>query len=115
MFGWFGFGDDKSKSLSAGELRDLLREKDGAIVVIDVREDQEWAGGHIAGAVHAPLSRFAEAMAKIPTGKKVVFYCQSGMRSRSAIGAARKMGYEPHGHLAGGLPDWRRHDFPIVR
>jgi rhodanese-related sulfurtransferase len=115
MFGWFGFGGGNIKSLSAGELRDLMREKDGALVVIDVREDKEWAGGRIPGAIHAPLSRFAAAMATIPTGKKVVFYCQSGMRSRSAISAAKKMGYEPHGHLGGGISDWRRHDFPIVR
>jgi rhodanese-related sulfurtransferase len=115
MFGWFGFGGRGIKSLSAGELRDLMREQDDALVVIDVREDKEWAGGRIPGAVHAPLSRFAATMAKIPTGKRIVFYCQSGMRSRSAISAAKKLGYAPHGHLVGGLSDWRRHDFPIVR
>ena len=59
MFGWFGSGD-KFKTLSPGEVRDMLREKDGAHVLVDVREDNEWEAGRIPGAIHVPLSRFVQ-------------------------------------------------------
>jgi rhodanese-related sulfurtransferase len=114
MFGWFKTGGDY-RTFTPGELRDLLREKDGAFVVVDVREANEWAGGRIPGATHIPLSRFVDAGSKLPKDKKIVFYCQSGMRSRNALNQARKMGLLAEGHLGGGISEWRRHEMPIVR
>src|SRR5574337_70822 len=114
MFGWFGSGGDV-KTFTPGELRDLMRAKDCAIVVVDVREDNEWAGGRIPGAIHVPLSRFTAGAGKIPQDKKIVFYCMSGMRSRNALNQARKLGLKAEGHLGGGISEWRRHDMPIIR
>jgi rhodanese-related sulfurtransferase len=114
MFGWFGPGD-KFKTLSPGEVRDLLREKDGAYVLVDVREDNEWANGRIPGAIHVPLSRFAQMLGKIPKDKQIIFYCQSGMRSKSALKRAKAHGLLADSHLGGGLSEWRRHDMPISR
>jgi rhodanese-related sulfurtransferase len=114
MFGWFGSGD-KFKTLSPGEVRDLLREKDSAYVLVDVREDNEWANGRIPGAIHVPLSRFAQMLGKIPKDKQVIFYCQSGMRSKSALKRAKAHGLLADCHLGGGLSEWRRHDMPISR
>jgi rhodanese-related sulfurtransferase len=114
MFGWFKSGGD-FKSFSAGELRDMMRERDGGVVLADVREDNEWAGGHIPGAVHVPLSRFAAAVAKLPQDKKIIFYCQSGMRSKTALNQAKKLGLPAEGHLGGGISEWRRFEMPIAR
>jgi rhodanese-related sulfurtransferase len=114
MFGWFG-GSDKVKTLSPGELRDLLREKDSPYILVDVREDNEWANGRIPGAIHVPLSRFAKDVGKIPTSKQIIFYCQSGMRSRSALKLAKAQGLDADTHLGGGISEWRRHDMPIMR
>jgi rhodanese-related sulfurtransferase len=114
MFGWFGSGGDY-KTFTPGELRDLLREKDGARVLVDVREDHEWAGGHIPGAVHVPMSRFAASVAKLPKDKKIIFYCQSGIRSRNALNQAKKLGFQAEGHIGGGISEWRRHEMPIAR
>ena len=114
MFGWFKSGG-AIKTFTPGELRDLLRQNDGAFVLADVREANEWAGGHIPGAVHVPLSRFAAAVAKLPKDKKIVFYCQSGMRSKSALNQAKTMGLSADGHLGGGISAWRRHEMPLAR
>ncbi len=114
MFGWFGSGD-KFKTLSPGEVRDLLREKNGPYVLVDVREDNEWANGRIPGALHVPLSRFAKEAGKIPAGKQIIFYCASGMRSKSALKHAKTLGLLADSHLGGGISEWRRHDMPVHR
>jgi rhodanese-related sulfurtransferase len=114
MLGWFGWGGDY-KNFSPGELRDLMREHKDSVVLVDVREDNEWVSGHIPGAVHAPLSRFVAEIGKIPKDKKLVFYCATGMRSRTAISYAKRLGLETDGHLGGGISEWRRHDFPVKR
>ena len=115
MFGWlFGAGGD-FKTLEPGELRDILREKNSARVLVDVREDNEWAGGHIPGAIHVPLSRFDQVSTSIPAEKTAIFYCHSGLRSKSALRRAKKLGLNAEGHLGGGISNWRRFDYPIAR
>ncbi len=115
MFGWLFGGGGDFKTLNPGELRDLLREKNSPYVLVDVREDNEWAGGRIPGAIHAPLSRFDQAAAKIPGDKQIIFYCHSGMRSKSALRRAKQLGLNAEGHLGGGISHWRRFDYPITR
>jgi len=114
MFGLFG-SKAKIKTFSPAELRDFLSENEGACVLVDVREDNEWASGHIPGAVHAPLSRFFEAAAKLAKDKSVVFYCQGGVRSKRALGMAKDCGLNAEGHLGGRISAWRSFDFPVAR
>ncbi|WP_294538245.1 rhodanese-like domain-containing protein [uncultured Rhodoblastus sp.] len=114
MFGLFG-SRDKIKTFTPAELRDFLRENEGACVLVDVREDHEWAGGHIPGAVHAPLSRFAEAADKLPKDKSLIFYCQGGVRSKRALDTAKEWGRNAEGHLGGGISAWRSLDLPVTR
>jgi rhodanese-related sulfurtransferase len=114
MFGLFG-SKDKIKTFIPAELRDYLRENEGACVLVDVREDHEWAGGHIPGAVHAALSRFPEAAAQLPKDKSVIFYCQGGVRSKRALDMAKDCGLNAEGHLGGGIAAWRSADLPVTR
>ena len=114
MFGLFG-SKAKIKTFTPAELRDFLRDNDGACLLVDVREDNEWAGGHIPGAVQAPLSRFAEAAAKLPKDKAIIFYCQGGVRSKRALDMAKDCGLNAEGHLGGGISAWRSFDLPISR
>jgi hydroxyacylglutathione hydrolase len=113
MFGLFG-SKDKIKTFTPAELRDFLRDKDDVCVLVDVREDDEWAGGHIPGAVHAPLSRFAESAARLSKDKTVIFYCQGGVRSKRALGLAKDCGLSPEGHLGGGIAAWRGFGLPVT-
>jgi rhodanese-related sulfurtransferase len=114
MFGLFG-SKPAIKTYMPTELSEHLRAKKGACLLVDVREDQEWAGGHIRGAVHAPLSRFAEAAEKLPKDLPLIFYCQGGVRSKRAFDAAKAKCLQADGHLGGGLSAWRAAGLPVER
>ena len=59
---------------------------DGSLILVDVREAEEFAAGHIKGALFNPLSKFDPAKLPVaPEGKKVIIYCRSGRRSVTAM------------------------------
>lgn len=74
--------------------------KQGA-VIIDVRTESEYRGGHIKGSLNIPLQNLSSQISKIPKGKTVITCCASGMRSASAKGILRSQGFE-NVHNGGG-------------
>jgi rhodanese-related sulfurtransferase len=86
-------------------------------LLIDTREDNEWAAGHAAGAVHLSkgvIERDIET--KVPEkGTKMVLYCGGGFRSALAADALRKMGYTDVISLDGGWRAWQESAMPIER
>ena len=77
---------------------------EGSILLVDVREPDEFAQGHIPGAVSHPLSTFDPR--SIPTDKRVVLSCRSGGRSMRAAGLAQAEGIDFREHYKGGFKDW---------
>lgn len=77
----------------------------GSGAIVDVREPDEYAAGHIPGAVNLPLSRFEAA--RLPAGQPVVLVCQSGKRSANALAQARAAGRADVRHYAPGTKGWR--------
>ena len=89
-------------------------EADEAILV-DCREDYEYAEEHIEGSVHHPLSRFdADRLRTEHPGKRLVFHCRSGKRSIEASNRFRQ-GDEPVFHLSAGIEGWKVAGRPVVR
>jgi rhodanese-related sulfurtransferase len=83
------------------------------VTVIDVREAMEYAGGHIAGSVHVPLSRISQA--DLPRGP-LVLVCQSGNRSAQAMAQLSQQGYPyPLSDLEGGIPAWQQAGLPVQK
>lgn len=86
-------------------------------VLIDVREDSEWAAGHAAGAIHLGkgiIERDIEAT--IPEkGAKLVLYCGGGFRSALAADALRQMGYTDAISLDGGWRAYQQSGLPIEK
>jgi rhodanese-related sulfurtransferase len=82
------------------------RIKAGNIRLIDVRTDEEVAGGIIPGAEHIPLDRFDPAKLGPDDGRAVVLYCRSGRRSAMAGEKLAAATGEPVEHLAGGILAW---------
>jgi rhodanese-related sulfurtransferase len=86
-------------------------------LLIDTREDNEWAAGHAAGAVHLSkgiIERDIEA--KVSDKKtKMVLYCGGGFRSALAADSLRKMGYTDVISLDGGWRAWQDSAMPIER
>ncbi len=87
---------------------------DGSITLIDVREPNEYAAGHIPGAILLPLSRFDPALLPNEPGKRVVFSCRSGLRTQRAIEMARLGGRrDACAHYAGSMNDWLAAGEPV--
>ena len=87
--------------------------KCGDIVLVDVREANEYAAECIAGALLHPLSRFDPA-ALPQTGAEIVLHCGSGKRSQTAFDACRRAGVRVRSHMAGGIQAWKAAGLPVA-
>jgi rhodanese-related sulfurtransferase len=74
--------------------------------LIDVREPNEFDGGHILGARNIPLTQLKARLKEIRTDKPVYLYCQSGSRSGRAAQMLYRKGYKDLSHLEGGFKKW---------
>jgi rhodanese-related sulfurtransferase len=84
-------------------------------VLVDVREDHEWAAGHAAGAVHLGrgiIERDIEAQAP-DKNTRLVLYCGGGYRSALAADNLQKMGYTCAISLDGGWKAWQHAGLPV--
>lgn len=75
-------------------------------MLIDVREAHEFRGGYIPGATNIPLSQLQNRLYDIPKDQRILLYCRSGMRSKSAARLLLKNDYADLAHLQGGLGGW---------
>jgi rhodanese-related sulfurtransferase len=102
------------KTISAIEAQQMV--SDGAVLV-DIREPAEVAREHIDGALRLPLSGFAQADLRGATGRKAIFFCASGGRTRMYAGQieAKAKGVCDAHVLGGGIAAWRRAGFVTVR
>lgn len=92
------------KELSPAEVAELLQQD--AITLIDVREADEYAVAHIAGARLMPLSSFDPLALSHEGNKPVVFHCGIGGRSAKAVAACQKAGLSHDTHMKGGIQAW---------
>lgn len=86
---------------------------DGSLLLIDVRELEEYRAGHIPGSVVVPLSTFDPLALPDAEGRRVVFTCNSGGRTLRAIAAAQAAGLALNEHYKGSYQDWRAHGEPV--
>jgi rhodanese-related sulfurtransferase len=82
------------------------------VVLLDVREDDEWAAGHAPGAMHVPMSRLTPDT--VPAGTTVLCICRSGGRSSKVTEALRNRGIDAV-NVVGGMHAWAADGLPIVR
>lgn len=83
------------------------------LVVLDVREDDEWQAGHVAGAVHIPLSTLPGRADEVAGAAQVLCVCKGGGRSAQATMFLRQSGVEAV-NLAGGMHAWEAAGHPMV-
>jgi rhodanese-related sulfurtransferase len=110
--------DAKSRIREVGieELRTMLPSP-GQFLLIDTREESEWAAGHAAGAVQLGkgiIERDIETLAP-DKNQPIVLYCGGGYRSALAADALRKMGYTRVASLAGGWRDYQAAGLPVEK
>ena len=87
-------------------------QRQGAIQLIDVREEHEWDAGRIAGARHLPVSELTARADSIHRETPVVFYCRVGGRSAMAASAFRRAGYDAY-TMSGGMVEWEAKGLPL--
>ncbi|KAA5602739.1 rhodanese-like domain-containing protein [Blastochloris sulfoviridis] len=92
--------------------RDLA---DNSIELIDIREPDEFAAGHIAGARNMPMSRLDPRTLAQPSDKPIVLVCRSGRRTARMLAAAQAAGATNINHYGGGMLDWQAAGKPVVK
>ena len=75
------------------------------LLVLDVREDDEWQAGHVAGSVHVPLMELGQRYAELPRSGQTLVVCRVGSRSAYAAGFLIQQGIDAV-NLEGGLVAW---------
>ncbi len=100
-------------NLSPAEVADLISQ--GKIILIDVREANEFAAARIPGALLHPLSTFDAAALPCDPARPVVFHCAKGGRSAMAAEKYRAhVGCDRVAHVAGGIGDWIAQGLPVI-
>ena len=109
--GYFDERDDL-EAISREEL--LRRSKDGLVSILDVRPPEEYAAGHIPGAVNLSLKDLEKPLKEFPEGKEIIAYCRGTycVLSFEAVAAIRKMGRKVR-RLEEGYPEWKAAGLPV--
>jgi ArsR family transcriptional regulator len=104
-------------SLEAVSRKDLVaRIKAGVVTVLDVRPQDEFASGHVPGAINIPLSQLKRRLAELPKSREVVAYCRGPycVLSFEAVEILRDKGRKAR-RLEDGFPEWLAAGLPIER
>ena len=107
-------GQQNFENMEVKEFAELIT--DSNVVILDVRKADEFAEGHIKGAILIDQfqSDFVEqAQAKLPIDKTIAIYCRSGRRSSNAAGKLTDVGYKCV-NLKGGIIAWKDAGKPVV-
>ena len=84
------------------------------LVVLDVRDEEEWRKGHIPGSVHVPYGELPERKDELPRDKAIAAICSGGKRSGLAASILQREGFERVVHVAdGGVGTWRSDGRPV--
>lgn len=103
---------DTLEPVPAGDLLERIRR--GEVTVLDVRPPEEYAAGHLPGAVNIPLEELERRLGELPKDREVVAYCRGPycVLAWEAAARLREKGI-PARRLDGGLPEWRLAGLPV--
>lgn len=105
---------DSMEPVSRAELKRRL--KAGLVTVLDVRPLEEFALGHVPGAINIPLRDLSRRLAELPRGKEIIAYCRGSycVFAFEAVAALRERGYRAR-RLEEGMPEWRAAGLNVER
>jgi len=84
-------------------------------IMLDVRTAEEYAEGHIKGAVLIPVQVLETRLSEVPKDKQVYVYCHSGVRSARASKMLIKHGFTNIENVVGGIEAWKHAGYPVVK
>ncbi len=85
------------------------------VMILDVREQDEWDAGHIPGAVFMPMGQVPDRLSEIPKDKTVIVQCRSGNRSSQVTDFLVQQGFTNVHNMAGGLNAWQSAGLPVEK
>lgn len=111
LSGYFRSRDDM-EPVSREEL--LRKAKDGLVTVLDVRPPDEFAAGHLPGAVNVQVSELGKRLKDLPKDREIIAYCRGAycVLSFEAVAALRKKGIKAR-RLVEGFPEWKAAGLPV--
>jgi rhodanese-related sulfurtransferase/DNA-binding transcriptional ArsR family regulator len=103
---------DSLEPVSRKEL--LRRMREGLVTVIDTRPAEEFAAGHLPGALNVPLRELKRRLRELPRDQEIVAYCRGAycVLSYEAVAELRKRGFKAS-RLEGGYPEWKAAGLPV--
>ncbi len=104
---------DDLEPVPAAEL--LQRAEQGLVTVLDVRPAEEYAAGHLPGAINIPVGDLPKRLRRLPKGQEVIAYCRGPycLLAVDAVALLREKGFKAR-RLADGYPEWVAAGFPKV-
>ena len=107
------------KEVGVREARILIDEKKGSpgFVILDVRTDEEYSGGHIEGSTNIDVKSesFADEVGKLDKSKTYLVYCRSGKRSAAAVEIMEAEGFTDIYVMPGGILGWQGAGYPVTK
>ena len=117
--GFLNIVKDAKKRVKEENFRETKKRIDAGekIILVDTREDSEWARGHIPGAIHLSKGIIERDIEKTVPDKdaRIVLYCGGGFRSALAAENLQKMGYRNVISMDGGWRGWTEAGFPVIK
>jgi rhodanese-related sulfurtransferase len=111
--------NDAKKRVKETNVADVKKRRDAGekFVLVDVREDNEWAAGHLPGAIHLGKGIIERDIEKTVTdpAAKIILYCGGGFRSALAGDSLQKMGYTNVESMDGGWKGWVEAGLPTEK
>jgi rhodanese-related sulfurtransferase len=99
--------------VAQAQIGDVPSVFDGSVVLLDVREDDEWQRGHAPGAQHIPMGQVPSRIAEISTDAKLFVVCHVGGRSQRVAQYLARNGYTPV-NVSGGMQAWAGAGRPVI-
>jgi hydroxyacylglutathione hydrolase len=106
------------ETTEAIDIEELARRlQAGEVTLLDVREDDEWEKGHVAGSIHAPYHELRDGTPEElrDTNRALAVACSAGNRSAIAVSLLRRRGVDDVVHVADGITQLRKHGIELVR
>ena len=98
-------------------LNERIAWADRSLVVLDVRTPEEFAAGHVPGAINIPHTEIAARVAELDGARDrdIVVYCRTGKRSAQALDVLEQSGFRRLFHLEGDYTRWSEEKRPVVK
>jgi rhodanese-related sulfurtransferase len=113
-FNFFCFGQQLVyTTISVSDARAMLQFSSN-VLVVDVRTTEEYAQGHLKGAINIPLSDLPLQISGLEQNRPILVYCQTGYRSAQASSILVNAGFTKVYNLEGGITAWINSGYPTV-